>query len=90
MSNVNSLLATHDTTLCVWQPRPDSLSSGPDDRHFVAEIDNEGVAHLRFGDGELGQAPQPGVYLRAHYRVGNGVAGNVGARPLPMSSIAAR
>jgi hypothetical protein len=61
-----------------WTTQPDLLGSGPDDRHLVAEIDNEGVARLRFGDGELGRRPPPGQVLQAHYRVGNGSAGNVG------------
>lgn len=62
----------------VWTPVPDLLASGPDDRHFVVETDNDGVAHLRFGDGELGRRPDPGTPFRADYRIGNGVAGNVG------------
>ena len=36
----------------------DLLNSDPDDPHFVAEIDNRGRAHLRFGDGELGRRPE--------------------------------
>lgn len=63
----------------VWTPQPDLLASGPDDRHLVAEIDNQGRAQLRFGDGELGRRPAAGQVLHAHYRVGGGAAGNVGA-----------
>lgn len=66
----------------VWTPVTDLLSSGPDDRHFVAEIDNDGRAHLRFGDGELGRSPEPGSVLSARYRVGLGPAGNVGAEAI--------
>jgi hypothetical protein len=62
-----------------WRTRPDLLASGPDDRDLVAEIDNDGIAHLRFGDGELGRQPAAGQALQAHYRVGGGSAGNVGA-----------
>lgn len=65
-----------------WLPKRDLLESDPEDRHFVAEIENEGRAHLRFGDGELGRAPQAGGQYRAHYRVGNGVSGNVGSGAL--------
>jgi hypothetical protein len=61
-----------------WQPRYDLLESGPDDRHFVVEIDDDGNAHLRFGDGVLGQQPQAGDFFRAASRLGNGPAGNVG------------
>ncbi len=52
---------------------------GPDDHHFVVETDNDGVAHLRFGDGGLGRRPTPGSAFYALYRVGNGLRGNVGA-----------
>jgi hypothetical protein len=62
-----------------WWPRSDLLSSQPDDRHYVVEIDNEGAAFLRFGDDALGEAPKAGTAFRASYRIGNGPAGNVGA-----------
>jgi hypothetical protein len=65
-----------------WTPRLDLLASSGDDRHFVAEIDNEGVAHLRFGDGELGEQPVAGAVFYADYRIGNGVQGNVGAETI--------
>ncbi|WP_027485301.1 putative baseplate assembly protein [Rhodanobacter sp. OR87] len=61
-----------------WLPRQDLLASGPDDRHFVVEIDDDGAAHLRFGDGVLGAQPQAGDFFRAASRVGNGPAGNAG------------
>ena len=65
-----------------WSTALDLLASGPDDRHVVAEIDNAGVAQLRFGDGELGRRPTAGSLLQAHYRVGGGSAGNVGAESI--------
>lgn len=61
-----------------WTPRGDLLESGPGERHFVAEIDNQGVAWLRFGDGVLGDHPAACARMMARYRVGNGPAGNVG------------
>jgi hypothetical protein len=61
-----------------WQSCQDLLESGPNDRHFVVEIDDDGAAHLRFGDGVLGQQPQAGDFFRALSRLGNGTAGNVG------------
>ncbi len=48
----------------------------------MVEIDNDGVAHLRFGDGVIGFQPAAGMTLRASYRVGNGAAGNVGAESI--------
>jgi hypothetical protein len=61
-----------------WLPQYDLLESGPDDRHFVVEIDDDGAAHLRFGDGVLGAQPQAGDFFRAASRIGNGPAGNAG------------
>jgi hypothetical protein len=43
------------------------------------EIENDGRACLRFGDDELGRRPEARTAFRATYRVGNGLAGNVGA-----------
>jgi predicted phage baseplate assembly protein len=62
-----------------WSAVPDLLGSGPADGHFVAEIDDDGRALLRFGDDEYGSALPAGAELTAVYRVGNGRAGNVGA-----------
>jgi len=65
-----------------WEPRPDLIASGANDRHFVVEIDDDGIAHLRFGDGELGYRPPAGMTFAGVYRVGNGTAGNVGAESI--------
>lgn len=61
-----------------WSPRGDLLESGPDERAFVVEVDDEGTAWLRFGDGALGRRPAACTTMKARYRVGNGPAGNVG------------
>src|SRR5712692_4092681 len=65
-----------------WQPVYDLLERGGEDFKFVVEIDNDGVAHLRFGDDELGRAPEPLEAFCARYRVGNGPSGNVGAETI--------
>jgi hypothetical protein len=65
-----------------WRPRQDLLESGPDDRHFVVEMDDARKAHLRLGDGDCGRSPDAGESFRAEYRVGNGTIGNVGAETL--------
>jgi hypothetical protein len=65
-----------------WSPRRDLIGSGPEDRHFVVEVDNDGNGGLRFGDGDLGMMPAAGAEFRAAYRVGNGTAGNVGAEAI--------
>jgi predicted phage baseplate assembly protein len=71
-----------------WLPQSDLLQSDAQDRHFVVEIDNDGRAHLRFGEGNTGRAPIADTSLTATYRVGNGSRGNVGAGAI--SSIAFR
>ncbi len=68
-----------DGTGARWTPRRDLLGSGPHDRHFVGETDDDGVLTVRFGDGRCGQAPRPGTRLRLAYRVGNGRSGNAGS-----------
>ncbi len=62
-----------------WQPRYDLIASSAYDAHYVGEMDNDGVLHLRFGDGELGRKPSAGMSFQARYRTGNGMRGNVGA-----------
>ncbi|MGW2250043.1 putative baseplate assembly protein [Kitasatospora sp. NPDC001660] len=65
-----------------WRPRRDLLDSGPADRDFVGETDDDGVLRLRFGDGLNGAAfppaDAPGVRCTVRYRVGSGTPGNVG------------
>lgn len=65
-----------------WRARRDLLGAGRDTLAFVAETDGDGVASLRFGDGEHGVRPPAGARLRATYRIGNGPAGNLGAEAL--------
>ncbi|WP_218952281.1 putative baseplate assembly protein [Amycolatopsis anabasis] len=62
-----------------WLPRRDLLASGPRDRHFVGELEDDGRLALRFGEHGHGSPPPPGGLLKVRYRVGNGIAGNVGA-----------
>ncbi len=66
----------------VWTPRRDLLSSGPRERHFVGELEDDGRLALRFGDGRYGARPAPGSRLTVHYRIGGGRAGNVGAEAI--------
>ncbi|GAB4070849.1 putative baseplate assembly protein [Ancylobacter sonchi] len=65
-----------------WEPRADLLASDASDRHFVAEIEADGEARLRFGDNRHGMRPPAGASFTATYRVGQGRAGNVGAGSL--------
>ncbi|PTM94781.1 putative baseplate assembly protein [Streptomyces sp. VMFN-G11Ma] len=65
-----------------WVPRRDLLHSGPRDRHFVGELQDDGRLALRFGDGRHGARPAPGTRLALQYRRGGGHAGNVGAEAI--------
>ncbi len=75
MQDLTALLQT-------WSAKRDLLDSGPGDRDFVVEADNDGFGHLRFGDGASGRQPAARTSFRADYRVGNGIAGNVGAETI--------
>lgn len=66
----------------VWRPVPDLLGSNRFQTEFVGELENDGRLFLRFGDGRTGRAPAAGEALVAHYRVGGGSAGNIGADAL--------
>jgi hypothetical protein len=61
-----------------WTPQLDLLGSDGDAAEFVVEVENDGTATLRFGDGVHGRRPETGTAFTATYRIGNGTAGNVG------------
>jgi hypothetical protein len=65
-----------------WAPRRDLLGSAGGDRDFVVEVEADGTASLRFGDGAHGLRPDSGTAFAARYRVGLGVAGNVGSETI--------
>ena len=69
-----------DTTM--WHPKQDLLSSAADAKEFVAEVESDSVVYLRFGDDKHGSRPEPQTEFQATYRVGNGVAGNIGSETL--------
>ncbi len=81
-----SLTGTQTTVrgdvVSTWSPKGDLLESGSDDADFVVEVDNDGYAHLRFGDGDLGRRAEAGTAFQAAYRIGNGSSGNVGAETI--------
>jgi len=62
----------------IWEARLDLLSSTPNDRHFVVEMENDRQAQLRFGNGDSGRFPNAETHFQADYRIGNGAVGNVG------------
>ena len=62
----------------IWTPVPDLLADHAFDRHFVVDVDLDGSATLRFGDDEYGRRPEGVEGITARYRIGNGLAGNLG------------
>ncbi len=60
----------------------DLLNSDPGDSEFVVELESDMTAFLRFGDDRHGSRPEPETAFTATYRVGNGVAGNIGAEAI--------
>jgi uncharacterized phage protein gp47/JayE len=65
-----------------WEARRDLLNSEPDAPHFVVEVEHDGGTALRFGDDIHGRRPEGGTVFTARYRIGNGIAGNVGAEAI--------
>ncbi|VVB72695.1 Uncharacterised protein [uncultured archaeon] len=75
-----AIVLVDDRNKEVWHHQRDLLSSDRYAQDFVAEVEEDGKASLRFGDDILGKRPTNS--LRAVYRIGNGKAGNVGAESL--------
>jgi hypothetical protein len=79
---VITLTSILDADQKTWTAEQDLLADGPADTHFVVEIESDATARLRFGDNVNGLRPDPDTRFTAAYRIGNGVAGNVGAETL--------
>jgi hypothetical protein len=77
-----SLRSTLDGNATGWQPVYDLLNSSASDPMFVVETEVDTTSYLRFGDDQNGLRPEQGSQVTAHYRIGNGTAGNVGAGAL--------
>lgn len=65
-----------------WKPRRDLLSCDRFAPAFVVEMEDDGRAYLRFGDGIYGRQPTADARLTATYRMGNGRSGNIGAEAI--------
>lgn len=79
MGDVLPAIALSDTNGREWAPARDLLSTDASEPQFVAEVEEDGRATLRFGDDIYGLRPTPGTQISATYRVGNGTRGNAGA-----------
>lgn len=76
---LRSVLGTKHRT---WEPRRTLLNSNAGATDFAIEVDDDGQASLRFGDDTNGLRPSVGTDFTATYRIGNGLAGNVGAESI--------
>lgn len=65
-----------------WFPQRDLLASHEFAPEFAAEVEEDGLATLRFGDDEYGLRPASDTRFTAMYRIGRGAQGNVGAGSL--------
>jgi hypothetical protein len=79
---VISLQGESGSTTLPWHPQLDLLGSDRDAREFVVEVEHDLSATLRFGDSVHGARPDEGTQFLAKYRVGNGIAGNVGSESI--------
>lgn len=75
-------IALADPSGASWHAVATLIDSDGDDRAFVAEINDDGAAVLRFGDGAIGRTPDVDTSFVADYRVGGGIIGNVGPEAL--------
>ena len=72
----------------IWLAQPDLLNSDRFAAEFVTESEDDGRTFIRFGDNVLGRRPMSGSQFSATYRVGNGLAGNVGAESITHLALA--
>ena len=76
---VKALTGRLGARLDAWNPQRDLLASDAAATDYVVESEDDGRAVLRFGDDTHGRRPETDTVFTATYRVGNGVAGNIGA-----------
>lgn len=70
----NSLALTIDGE--VWE-RVDSFSlSTSNSKHYIVEVEADGLAYVKFGDGTYGEIPPNGVDIEADYFITKGTEGN--------------
>ena len=61
-----------------WEEVDDLLNCEPFDKCFTVEIDDDGFAEIKFGNGKYGKKPFPWSTIEAKYRIGIGKGGNLG------------
>lgn len=70
------------TTVDSWTLRDSLAFSESGQKDFAVEVDAQDRATVVFGDGSFGAIPSQGTAIRATYRVGGGLSGNVPANVL--------
>ena len=69
----------------LWTEAPSFYGLGPHDRCYVTRHADDGKVTVEFGDGVTGARPPTGVEnIKASYRVGLGLAGNLDASQLSL------
>lgn len=63
-----------------WEEQSSFLQSGPTDKHFIVDVDQNDLATMRFGDGINGDIPLGSGQVT--YKIGGGEDGNVDANTL--------
>ncbi len=70
-----------------WTLQRDLLASDRFAADYVAEPDDDGTVHLRFGDDVSGRRPMAGQHFTASYWAGGGTAGNAGRDVLTVPAV---
>jgi hypothetical protein len=79
---IGSLVSTFNSVQTEWTVARDLLTDSLGRPDYVVEMEHDGRASLRFGDGRYGRRPEPGSLFQVVYRIGNGRRGNIGADTL--------
>lgn len=69
-----------------WLCRDNLVYSDPSDEHYFIQTDENDITRVYFGNGSHGKIPEKGAQIRATYRVGGGVHGNVGPNMITVIS----
>ena len=66
----------------LWTEVDTFIESGPTDKNFTSQQDDNDITTIFFGDNVQGKIPSPGASIRAASRIGGGAIGNVGANTI--------